>query len=365
MSQEFYSLEISNVIKETYEAHSIVFDIPEKLSTKFKYKPGQFVVIKTMIDGMEHNRPYSMSSAPYEEGLTVTIKRLKGGMVSNYLIDNAKPGQKLWVKVPEGDFYCDVQSSNKKNYYLIGAGSGITPLISMVKAILMEEQESNVFLYYGNRSEDSIIFHEDLENLYKLHSNQLSVRHILSAPKRFRKPGLMGFLAKPEIRWKGDTGHIERNELEAFISEHPLSDDNVAIICGPSGMIEQTENFFKEIGLDKKNVISESFFVENHDLPGGKIPSCKTTVHYKKEAYEVEIDDTRSILDNLLKQDVVIPFACKSGLCSSCIVKVKQGKVHSRVTKGLSKAQRDGGFILSCQSIPTTETLEIDYDTKL
>ncbi|MEO9869992.1 2Fe-2S iron-sulfur cluster-binding protein [Ekhidna sp.] len=363
MEAKFHSLVVSRVLKETFESHSITFKIPPALKDKFDFKPGQFVVIKLMIEGMEYNRPYSMSSAPYEDNLTITVKRLRGGIVSNYLIDHAKVGLSLLVKEPEGDFYYKT-STESRNHFVISAGSGITPMLSIIKAILLDEPLSKVHLLYGNRSEETIIFESDFLNLEKLHKDQFFVDFILSAPKKHRKPGLMGFLSKSEIKWKGMKGHIKHDTLSDFTSRYPVNPNSVVYICGPSGMIEGAEDFFRKKGVQEKNIISESFYVENHDLPGGKIKECQVKVHYKKEVYEVVIDDERSILDNLLKTDVVIPFACKSGLCSSCITKVIDGDVHSRVTKGLTASQRKDKHVLSCQSIPTTDTLEISYDIK-
>lgn len=363
MGAKFHSLVVSRVLKETFETNSITFKVPPELKDKFSFRPGQFVVIKLMIDGMEYNRPYSMSSAPYEDNLTITVKRLRGGVVSNYLIDHAKVGLSLMVKEPEGDFYYET-SSKTRNHFVISAGSGITPMLSIIKAILLDEPLSKVYLLYGNRSEETIIFESDFNNLEKLHKDQFFVDFILSAPKKHRKPGLIGFLSKSEIKWKGMEGHINQDSLAEFTSKYPVETDSMIYICGPSGMIGAAEDFFRSHGIDEKNIKSESFYVENHDLPGGKIKECQVKVHYNNEVYEVVIDDERSILDNLLKTDVVIPFACKSGLCSSCVAKVIDGNVHSRVTKGLSASQRKDNRVLSCQSIPTTETLEISYDNK-
>ncbi|HHS95113.1 MAG TPA: nitric oxide dioxygenase, partial [Phaeodactylibacter sp.] len=162
MSKQSFSLTIKNITPETDQAASISFSIPDALKDTFRYKPGQYLTFVLHIHDREVRRSYSMSSAPYEEDLQVTIKRVEGGLVSNYLLDRMKPGDSLQVMPPQGRFTTTIKEENRKTYYFFGAGSGITPLMSLIKTILEEEPQSSVFLLYGNRNENSIIFKDSL-----------------------------------------------------------------------------------------------------------------------------------------------------------------------------------------------------------
>lgn len=367
MKDTFIPVRVKDVKQETADSVSISFDLPGQQNEAFRYHPGQYVFMKMMIDEVEYMRPYSISSSPFDKDLTVTVKRLRGGVVSNYINDRILKGDKLEILPPKGEFYPEIKPEHRRQYYFFGAGSGITPLMSIIKALLHREPESKVYLLFGNRNEEGIMFKTELDHLQLKYPNRLFVEYILSAPKRYRQPGLIGFIKRGEIRWDGKVGLIDNQAITDFFTTYPIADrDHIkGFVCGPQGMMETSINYLEKMGFQDQDILSESFHRDYNDvMPGGNIQHCKTKVTYKGETYQLEIDDNRPILDSLLKHDVIIPFACRSGVCASCVCKVVGGKVHTRQTKGMKKEFQNLGYILSCQSIPTTDHLEIDYDSE-
>lgn len=366
MKEKFYPVKVKEIIDESFDSKSLTFELENGQAELFSYKQGQHVYIKTKVDGMEHFRPYSITSAPYENELKLTIKRYRGGIVSNHINDNVKKGETLDMLPPQGEFHVELDADNNKQYFFIGAGSGISPLLSIIKETLAQEPFSRVYLFYGNRNEDSIIFHKELLNLQKQYPSNFFIELILSAPKKHRKPGLFGFLKSADIKWKGLKGHIDTDNLLQYFKKNKVESkkDMSVFICGPDGMIRSAQEFLLGNGIEQRQIMFESFNREYENiLPGGVIDHCKTKVNYKGEQYEVILNDQRPILDSLLKEELIIPFACRSGLCSACMVKVVSGETTSRETKGLTPELKSLGYVLSCQSVPASETLEIDFDT--
>ncbi|MDW3194544.1 MAG: ferredoxin--NADP reductase [Cytophagales bacterium] len=366
MKENFIPVSVKDVKRETAESVSISFEVTNGLG-ELNYQPGQYVFMRMMIDEVEYLRPYSLSSAPYEDDFTVTVKRLRGGVVSNFINDRILKGDKIEILPPKGDFYPDFKPETTRQHFFFGAGSGITPLMSIMKSLLHREPDSKVYLLYGNRNEDGIMFKSELDHLQLKYPDRFFVEYLLSAPKRYRQPGLLGFIKRGDIRWDGKIGQIDNASLTEFFTTYPIQDRSKikSFVCGPSGMMEASINYLTKIGFNSDDILSESFHRDHNDiLPGGNIKNCKTTITYKGESYQLDIDDNRPILDSLLKKDVIIPFACRSGVCASCVCKVVKGKVNTRQTKGLKKEFHDLGYILSCQSIPTTDHLEIDYDSE-
>ena len=367
MNGEFYQLKVKDVKTETFDTKSYTLDL-NGVSEDFDYVQGQHVFVKMKIAGTEYLRPYSMSSSPYEGDLTFTVKRLRSGVVSNYINDHIKPGDEIEVMPPQGSFYTELNPDNEQDYYFVGAGSGITPLLSLIKSILHAETKSRIFLFYGNRNEDAIIFYDELNQLQAANPNRFFVEYILSSPKKEKRSGLLGYLGNGEISWDGSVGNIKEKTLHHFFQKYPVKNSlrSTFFLCGPQGVIDTSQDFLVKMGVAEEQILTESFYREYEDLhPGGQIKSCKTTVRHKGETFVVDIDDSRPILDSLLKNDVIIPFACRSGLCSSCVVKIVKGQVHCRETKGLPDNVRELGYVLSCQSTPASEELEIDYDSKI
>jgi len=369
MSNTFHSLKVAEVTTQTDDAVTVSFEIPEELKETFSYKQGQYLTLKFDINGEEVRRSYSMSSCPLEDQLAVTVKRVPQGKASNFIYDQIRPGSQVEVMPPEGRFYTELDADQRKTYYLFGAGSGITPLMSHIKTILEEEPQSEVKLLYGNRNEDSIIFKEELEQLQQRYQGQLQVEHILSQPHRVKAKGIAGMFSKGKIEWPGRVGRIDGKQVLRFLQEQPQRDGEAEyFICGPGTMIDNVKAALLEQGVNKKKVHTESFGTsESPKKEAAKTATTasdnsQVTVHLDGQEFTVEVPEEKSILDVLLEQKYDPPYSCTSGACSSCMAKVINGSVRMDACYALDDEEVAEGYILTCQSHPTTPTLEITYE---
>ena len=364
MSKDFFQLEVKEVITETSDCVSIKFEIPENLKETFQYTQGQYLTLKFNINGEEARRAYSMSSSPLEPHITVSVKRLAGGLVSNHINDHVKAGSKVEVMPPQGKFFTKLDPESRKTYYVFGAGSGITPLISIIKTILEKEPQSSVCLLYGNRDENNIIFKNALEQLRTKYAGQFKMEYILSQPVKAKKGGLTGFFKKASISWSGKVGRINSDSIQKFLSDHPaLYKDIEYFICGPGQMIVETENALKNSGIDASKIHVEYFTAVDENTKviknaGGAL----VKVHLNGKHLEVNVPKGKSILDTLMDEKIDAPYSCTSGSCSTCIAKVLKGKVEMEVCYALDDDEIADGFILTCQSHPTSSEVEIDFD---
>lgn len=371
MSKRFHRLKVKKVIRETPDAKTLVFSVPDDLKEQFQYNHGQYLTLKVELNGEEERRSYSMCSSPLDEDIAVTVKRLQGGRVSSYLHEKIEAGSELEVMPPEGRFFTSLDPEKRKTYYLFGAGSGITPLMSILKTVLEKEPMSTVYLLYGNRNEASIIFKEHLDELTHRYAEQLIVEHILSQPKREKVGGLVGIFKKGAVSWEGRVGRIDHSEVRRFLEENPpRTEETEYFVCGPGSMIDNTVSALISSGVDDKHIHTEHFSSakpkeEKGSSDNGKVSvagGTPTVVHLEGETINLVVPEGKTILDTLLDQGFDPPYSCTAGACSTCMAKVIKGSVEMEVCYALDDEEVEEGFILTCQSKPSSPELEISYE---
>jgi ring-1,2-phenylacetyl-CoA epoxidase subunit PaaE len=348
---KYLNLKVKDVIKETEEAITLVFE-----NAKFNYKPGQFLTLLLTINGEKIRRSYSLCSAPgIDQNPAITIKRVVSGKASNFLADKIKTGDVIEVMEPAGTFTTEINSKNKRNVVLIGAGSGITPLMGIAKAILANEINSTVYLIYGNRSENTIIFKNQIQELENKFVNRFKTNHILS---------------QPSASWTSHKGRLSQSEVIKLIEEFPKFDFKSAeyFICGPEGMMEAAHTALQILNVPKEKIRKESFVSSTSTPDSGKVVAYdanapqEVTVFYQGTEYKFLVPPKSSILEAAMKKDIDLPFSCQSGMCTACMGKCKSGKVHLDNPDGLSDKEIEQGYVLTCVGYPVSSDVVIEID---
>ncbi len=362
----FYSLKVKNVETETDNAVVLSFDIPQDLQENFAYQHGQYLTLKFMFQGKQERRAYSICSSPsMDKDLKIAVKRVYKGLVSNHINDHIKPGQEIEVMPPQGHFTTPLSANQAKDYFLFCSGSGITPMLSILKSVLEEEPKSQVCLLYGNRSEESMMFKGELDQLQQRFAGQLKVFHTLSRPKERKEGGVFGLFAKKVTDWTGKKGRIDALAVkEVFNGSHRGNTPVECFMCGPEGMMRTAEDTLKVLGVDDKNIHIEWFVVEDKKPSAGSSSGggAKVKVTMSGKKIELTLEPDESILDGLLRIDEDPPYSCMSGACSTCTCKVISGAVEMERCLALSDDEVKNGYILSCSAIPTTPEVEVSFD---
>jgi ring-1,2-phenylacetyl-CoA epoxidase subunit PaaE len=355
MAIQFYKLKVKNIVRETKEAVSVVFEIPYVLRDTFKYKHGQYLTLRFFFDGIDERRAYSISSCPeLDTDLQVTVKEVESGKVSGYVNNDLKIGDIVDVMPPLGHFTIDLNNNNSKNYVLIAGGSGITPIYSIIKAILHNEKNSKCLLIYTNRNAESSIFNLQLRELEQ--NSNFKLINIYS------RPSDNSVIAS----------RISVEKLNSIFKENSnfIYPTNEYFICGPQGMIEESLLVLNEIGVNKDHIHKESFTAnikveeEKIEVSTDNLDSSieNISVILYGEETTIPINNGDTILIAGMKARLDPPFSCQIGACSTCRAKLIKGKVRMDDYDALTDSEIAQGYILTCTAHPITNDVLVDYD---
>ena len=356
MSVRFHALKVAEIVPETAEANSIRFEIPPELRDAFAFEAGQHLTLRAIIDGEEVRRNYSLCTAPAEQDWMVTVKRIGGGLFSNWVGDQLKPGDTLQVMLPHGSFTTEFDPANSRHLVGIAGGSGITPVMSLIKTLLRAEPQSRFTLLYGNRDSSSIIFLEALAALKDKHLGRLEIYHFLDAEEQ-------------DIELFN--GMLDRARCDEAIAH--LVPDAAEVdgwfICGPGPMMDAAEGALLDRNIPKDRIHIERFTA---DRPPEAVAQEIAQLQTQAEGVSVSVTlDGRTrrvpftagnILDSARAAGLPAPFACKAGVCATCRAKVTKGKVEMAARYGLTDEEVAAGYVLTCQSVPLGDGVAVDYD---
>jgi ring-1,2-phenylacetyl-CoA epoxidase subunit PaaE len=356
MAEHFYPLRVAEIVPETEEANSILFEVPNELKSAFRFKAGQHLTLRTDIGGEEVRRNYSLCVAPDAGEIRVTVKRIANGIFSNWVGDELKPGDTLDVMTPHGSFTTDFDPQASRRYVGFAGGSGITPVISLIRTALAVEPKSRFTLFYGNRDSNSVIFLEALAALKDRYMGRFELYH---------------FLSDEEGDVELFNGMLDRETCEEAIKhlvEEP-KDVDAWFICGPGPMMDAAE----EALLDK-DVAKERIHIERFTAGRPSAALAAQMAALQEEAAGLTLSVTldgrtrkvefsaANILDSAREAGLPAPFACKAGVCATCRAKVTKGKVEMAARYGLTDEEVAAGYVLTCQSVPVGEGVAVDYD---
>lgn len=353
---QFHALKVSQVYADTRDAIAVTFEVPDHLLEAFSYEPGQYLTLRTTLDGEELRRSYSICSALQDKRLRVGIKRVPGGAFSNWAAKNLLPGTSIEVMQPQGNFCLKSREKSARHIVAFASGSGITPILSIVKTTLLAEPDARVTLVYGNRSSSGVMFKDELEDLKDEYLGRLNLVWVMSRESQ----DIPLF-----------NGRIDYEKCEQILTHwiEPEDIDEV-LICGPADMMTATSKALLDKGVEKSRIKVELFGTPT--MSGGVRPARAAVEGAGQCEVEVVIDGTRRTFlmrrnkDNLVDAGIAagieMPYSCKGGVCSTCRAKVLQGEVDMDVNFALEDYEVARGFVLCCQSYPVTDRLVIDFD---
>ena len=368
MPIQFHNLKVATVRQVTATAVQIGFKIPENKKEIFQFEPGQYLTISLTINGEKVRRAYSICSATHEPTINILVKRIDQGLVSNYLNDEIKVGNTFDVLPPNGHFKLTLKEQGQRQYFFFGAGSGITPLMSMIGSILESEPQTVCHLLYGNRDEDNILFQRKLDRLQLVYKNRFKLNYLLSRPKKIQPKGMFSFLQSPTVSWTGATGRVDKKSIATFIKNNTTQNTPVDgyFICGPNPMIEATYENLLNLQIEK-DIIHREYFTapvsSEEIIASTDREQINATVKVKLDGQEIDlqITDSTNIVQALLDKNIEPPYSCLSGTCSTCMAKLVEGEVVMDVSIGLEDDEKEDGYILTCQAHPLTEKVTIEY----
>ncbi len=354
MTPKFHHLSIKDIRRETKDTVSIAFQIPEDLSADYQYLSGQYLTLKANIGEEEVRRSYSLCSSPFEDEWRVAVKQIENGKFSTFANKSLKTGDSLEVMQPMGNFKFTPDANARRNYVLFAAGSGITPIYSILKSILKDEPQSTVTLFYGNKGFYGIIFREELEGWKNKYIDRFRMVHVFSR----ESPGN-----------KIQKGRIDAEKCDhlynAFLKNEQI---DAAYICGPEQMILNVKSSLEQKGIASENIHFELFGTQiktETKSAAENLPSFASKVEVIVDGDLVEFDldsNGLTILDAAQKAGADLPFACKGGVCCTCKAKVLEGSARMDVNYALTPEEVENNYILTCQAHPTSEQIVVSFD---
>jgi ring-1,2-phenylacetyl-CoA epoxidase subunit PaaE len=353
---KFHPLEVASVARETRDAVALTFAVPRELEQAFRFVQGQHLTLRADIEGEDLRRSYSICSAVRDGDLRIAVKKAPGGTFSTWMNEQVRVGQVIDVMPPMGHFNVPLNPANRKHYLGFAAGSGITPLLSIIKTTLAVEPHSKFTLFYGNRSSSAVIFREELADLKDLNLERINLVYVMS-----REPQDIAIL----------NGRIDAQKADQLLAHWvDLSDIDTAFVCGPDGMMQAVSKALQARGFAKSRIKIELFAASIpkhvHKVPAQPAPGhreCEVTVIMDGAARTYALEKGKeNILDAALKQGIELPYSCKGGVCSTCRAKLVEGEVDMDANFALEDYEVARGFILCCQSYPVTDKVVVDYD---
>lgn len=351
----FHKLRIKDIRKETSECVSIAFDIPADLKSEFVYKQGQYITLKLNINGEEIRRSYSACSSPLtDENLRIAVKAVENGRMSTYLNNGIEPGLEVEVMKPMGNFYTEMQPGDSNHYVAFAAGSGITPIMSILKTALKVSDKNRFTLFYGNRRTEEIIFKSELDQLIETYGARLDVIHILSR-ENTSDPLFSGRITVDKCR-------------ELFEQYESAKNGDDYFLCGPFDMIMSIKDHLESSGIAKEQIHFELFSTPTEDATEQtestveSFTESKVKIVLDGDEMDITVPKGENILDAALDAGLDAPYACTGGSCCTCRAKIIEGGAEMDVNYALTDKEVEDGYILTCQSHPTTSTMVVDYD---
>jgi len=349
MSQ-FYKLQIKEVKRETPSAVSVVFNVPSELQSAYQFIAGQYINLKLTLDGQEIRRAYSICSSPESGELRIAIKSVKNGHFSKFANENLKVGDIIEVGQPEGKFTFEPQVGRQRNYAAFVAGSGITPVMSILKSVLHNEKDSTFVLVYGNKNNVETIFHQELHDLQQQYVGRLFVHYAYTQIKVENE--LFGRIDKANVNFVLNNKHKEK-EFSKFY------------LCGPEEMINLVSDILKEHNIADKNIKFELFSTSTSaekEIATSENGHTKITVLVDDEETTFEMSQKQTLLEAALKQGIDAPYSCQGGICSSCLARISKGTAEMKKNSILTDKEVADGLILTCQAHPTSSEIFVDFD---
>ncbi|HLJ05144.1 MAG TPA: 1,2-phenylacetyl-CoA epoxidase subunit PaaE [Acetobacteraceae bacterium] len=353
MAPRFHTLTIAECRRETADAVSLAFAVPDGLRDDYAFSPGQYLTLRASIDGEDVRRSYSICSGLDDNELRVAIKHVEGGAFSTWANEQLRTGNTLDVMTPDGRFGVPIEPASPRTLVAFAAGSGITPILSIASTVLKREA-GRFFLFYGNRTTAGIMFREQLEDLKDRYLSRLAVFHVLSREQQ-DLPVLNGHLDAEKI------GLVMRSLV-------PMASVDQAFVCGPQPMIEGLEKALADLGMARDHIHVERFTPGVGGRPPPKTvaadakPKAIATIISEGARFDIPVAEGEAIIDAAIRAGRSLPYSCKGGMCCTCRAKLVEGRVEMAVNYSLEPWETDAGYVLTCQSHPVTEHVVIDYD---